>query len=674
MKRRLIRYLVIGFMCLVLAGLWAFSYLFFNPFEGNYEYDLSSLIPREVDFYVSKADLAGDFDPLPRPAFAEDLEANAHGQALLELDFVKDLLDEIDVQEAMAELGAGLAELPIRQDPLEIFGGNDLALAGNLAGEDLSTADWALYGRVNWIGKLGLELLNSGLVSLDAQGLSRTKLARGVSISGARLVRPLYLTRIRDVVVVATREEFIDQAHEFDERRGENSFGLSAKYADHIAQLAEGEDDLEAYVDWRSLSEKLRLPGTWPDPRAQDFAVRLAARLFQVGALREAFGRMSFGNGLTFDLSGELSSELVSTEQKRIYREKGFEKAEIKEFGSLAPGDVGFFVCARMPVRDLLTELVAALDEPTRGLIEDKVRDVWGQPDLSALLEDLSGAFQDRFALFLRDNDYPEDTGADAPLHDDAPTSAWALALLVDDQEVVEELRAHIHANPGAFGIAGRDRDKGGIFYNEVAGGALIIEYHVATVPGTGLIATLEAPGRAGNYFLLGNSHRLLGQVNLAYLGKGVPSLAEDSWFETLVNTGLPSADVVVWSNPRAINATTHAVARREAELDLPLRIDWDVERPRIEARVKKEQFSGGIDSTEDQQNFELAVQTEVDRFQREFAGEHLPALQASYVRPYDALELMSRGLFELTLDPKSVRLHGRIVVDFDEDAAAAEP
>ena len=94
MKRRILKYVLIGLTLLVLGGLWAFSTCFFNPFEGKYAYDLASLIPREVDFFVSKAQLRRDFDPLPRPAFADALEADERGQAFLELKTVAELHGE----------------------------------------------------------------------------------------------------------------------------------------------------------------------------------------------------------------------------------------------------------------------------------------------------------------------------------------------------------------------------------------------------------------------------------------------------------------------------------------------------------------------------------------------------------------------------------------------------
>jgi hypothetical protein len=674
MRRRVLKYVGIGLLTLVLGGLWAFSHFLFNPFEGRFAFHLATLIPREVDFYVAKQGLADDLEPFPLPAFAPELEADPRGQALLELDFVKELLARIDLGPVLDEFEANLARLPVRRQPLQIFGGRDLALAGKFAGSDLARADWAAYGRVDWVGKLGYELLSSGLAPLEGQGITLEHLEHGLALSGDRLPRTLYLSRLRDVVIVGTLQDYLDRAHELDALRGENSFGLSAKYADHLAQLGDDERDAEVFLDWSAFSRTLALPEDWPDRGSERLALALAGRLFQVGALREAFARVGFSNGVALDLAGEFSSEKVSSEHKRLYREQGLEKAELKELASLAPADVGFFLCGRLPLREVLTAAVESLDQPTRELVTEQVRAVWGHPDLAPLVHDVAGAFQNRFAFFLRDDDYPEDTGADAPLHDDAPTSAWALALLVDDPALLEALKTRVHSNPGAFGIQGRDPAKGGIFYNEVAGGAQITEYHNANVPGTGLIATIESRGRAGTYFVIGNSHLLLGHVNVTYL-RQQRSLAEDSWFESLVNAGLPSADIALWSNPRAVTRTTHAVASRDAELDAPLFIDWAVERPRIERQVKQEQFSGVVETQADREAFEQAVAQEANRFQSQFVAERLPALRAQYLRPYDAYELIRCGFLELTLDPKGFRLHGRAIVPFDAgETAAAQP
>src|SRR5262245_9674906 len=85
MARRLLRYFLIGLVLLLLGGLWAFSFFFFKPFEGDYEYPLASLIPRDIDFYAAKNRLERDFDPFPRLKFLDAFEASAAGKAILDL-------------------------------------------------------------------------------------------------------------------------------------------------------------------------------------------------------------------------------------------------------------------------------------------------------------------------------------------------------------------------------------------------------------------------------------------------------------------------------------------------------------------------------------------------------------------------------------------------------------
>jgi len=665
MKRRLLKYVVVGFTAVVLAGLWAFSTFLFNPFEGAYEYDLSTLIPREVDFYASKAGLRRDFDPLPWPAFADDFAASEGGQALLETKLARELTGKYDVEGAVVQIEAELAKLPLHVDPLEVFGGEDVALAGFFQGRAAKDANWAVYGRANWLGKLALEIVRSGAIDLSAQGITKADVDHGFSLTGGPLPRTLYFTRLRDVIVVATTAELVEKAHELDAGRGENSFGLSAKYADSIANLEQEGDELEAFVDYRAMSENLRLPGTWPDPRDANVGKALAGRLFQVGSVRELMATVEFENGLTFHVNGQLSSEYMSQVQRRLYRLRGMEKEEVLELASMAPPDVGLFVCGRAPIGDMLRETLAVSDPAAVTNLEDLVRNVWGYPDIGPLIDDLDGAFDDDFAFFLRENDYPADESEDAPLHDDTPVPAWALALRVDDRATVEALRQKIVSNQSLIGIRGRTPGSRGVFENKVEGGAILYEYHHPLVAGTGHLATIEMAGPTGTYFVLSNSHQLLGSVFVTYRREDRRGLSENEWFQTLVNTGLASADLVLWLNPRAVEKTARGMAAFAAQRDVTLVVDWSVERPRLEQEVLKANFPGqsklSLDP-ESQNAFELLVDQAADRLQ----AEHLPRLQRQYQRNVDAWMITSGSLFELAIDPKRFHLYGRVVVPFD--------
>ncbi len=665
MKRRLLKYVLVGLMLVGMAGFWAFSTFLFNPLEGAYGYDLSTLIPREVDFYAAKAGLRGDFDPLPRLAFADAFEENAGARALLETEAARELFERFDLDGVVTELEAELAKLPLRVDPLEVFGGKDLAVAGFFRGSELAAADWAVYGRANWLGKLALELARSGIADLSAQGITKTDLSAGFSLSGGPLERALYLTRVRDVIVVATTAELIAKVHELDSGRGEDSFGQSAKYADSIAGLEA--DELETYVDYRALSETLRLPGTWPDAQSANLGTAVAGRLFQSGSVRELMATVAFGNGLTFHLSGQLSSEYMSQVQKRLYRRHGLDKADILELARMAPADCGLFACGVAPIGEILRETMDVAEEAAITNLEDLVRSVWGYADLRPLIDELDACFKDRFAFFLRNDDYPLEYSDDAPLRDGKPVPAWAVVLIVDDNEAIEAIRQKIVANQAAFGIRGREPGRRGVFENTVAGGGKIYEYHNPLVDGTGHVATLEmaGPGSSTRYFVLSNSGHMLGQIFLTYRRGDQARLSEDSWVQTLVNTGLGSADLVLWFNPRAVAQTARAFSAFAAEQDVTLAIDWSVERPRLEREILQEHFPGQSKRTLDpgsRDGFEMLVDQAASRLE----ADHLPRLVREYARRVDAMELTRGTLLELAIDQKRFHLYGRVVIPLD--------
>ena len=669
MKARLLKYLAFGLLFLVLGLIWAFSTFFFNPFEGSYDGDLATLIPRDVDFYLGKRALAGDFDPFPELAFQEELKADPAGQAFLQLEFVQELLPEEEIQSAMAALEESLAQLPVDVDPLAVFGGSELAVAGYFSGPELADADWAVYGRANWMGKLAVEGMHKGLANLEAQGLAVEELDDGFQLSGGELTRPLFFLRILDVVIVTTKPDLVGTALSLDQMRGQDSFWFSAKYQDHAAELDIEGDELNVYVNQRDLLEAQRKPGAWPDVSSEDLATRFLARLFQLGTVREHVLTVGFENGLTIDASGAISSELLSQTQKKLYRMRGFEKDEVADLASMVPDDVGMFVCGQGPLRDLLNELAPSLEPATLGLIEDVSRDVFGYADAYPLFGDLSTALGDRFAFFARNDDYPIDDSPLAPPRDDNTVLVWAVVFSIDDEEALDALRQNVSSNPSAFGIQGRDPSKGGIFTNKVGGGSTVWEYHSGGIPGTGHLATLQFTANSGNrYFLISNHHDLLGHAYQSYREQR-PRLAEDAYFQTLLNTGLPQSDFVFWFHPRAIAQTMQKIGTQNAGYDIALAINWDVERPRIEKKVLKEHFPGerwGAVSPDNLEAFELMTQQEIDTFEREFTSQHLPTLRQQYTRPWVAAGLARATMLQLALDQKTYRLHGRVVVPFD--------
>ncbi|HEX6883608.1 MAG TPA: hypothetical protein VF530_09520 [Planctomycetota bacterium] len=676
MGRRLLRYLLIGLVLLLLGGLWAFSFFLFNPFEGRYEYPVASLIPREVDFYAGKNRLADDFDPFPRLAFQEAFAASPGGKALLELGLGARLA-EWRVEEQLAELERALAELPVSVDPLRLFGGRSLALAGNFAGPTLAEADWAVYGRTGWLGKLAVALVGAGWIDLAAQGLQREAFAHegeelGFRLSGGTLTRPLYVARLQDVLIVATRGELLVQAHALDSTRGQDSLDRSAKYVDNVVRTGEPGDELELYVDQRALAESLKVAGTWPDPRSNELGTALAAKLFQLGAVREALGTLDFGPVLSLDLTGELSSNVLTPFQQRLYDARGFDKEQMLEAASLVHSDAGLFAYLHVDVGDLLRELrsvVGGIDPAAITNLEDFVRQAFSYPDLDRLIDDIDAALRDRVALFVREYDYPEEVGERAPPHDATPVYAWALVLWVQDADKVAGIRRVIERDDvlAMLRIQGATAGSSGLWDNVLQGGARVKEYWNALIPGTGHVATLDFKGRE-TYLVLSNENRLLGQVFKIYATgrteEGYTRLADDVAFKTWVMAGLGSANALVWLAPRTLGATARRVAAHEVGGSAADHIDWTRERPRIEREVLARDFPGETWPNVSDANrtaFDETVQREVDAFQARYLAEHQPQFLGDAERRIRAWELLQAGFLQLATDRKRMRLHARL-------------
>ena len=667
MKRRWLRILVTSLVLLSIAGFGAFSTFLFNPFEGGFEYDLSTLVPREVDFYASKSDLRKDFDPFPEPAFFEDLAKNDNGTALLNLPTVAELGRELDLGAKVAQLQEALDQLPIRIDVLEVFGGKDAAMAGYFRGAQISEAEWAIYGHANWMGKLGIEMLRyPDLLGLDAQGLVVEEGNGFLQLSGAALPQTVYVTRILDVIVAASSPELVTMASSLEGERGENSFGQSAKYADYIGLLDRDGDELEAFVDYRTLADSQAWSNSWPNPYAEDLVQAIAGRFFQTAFLRDLMGVVAFGGGIQTRMTGLLSSESMNPVQKRFYRQRGFEKARALSVASLVPRDAGFFGYLHGDIGDLLREALSSSSETEVELLDDLARNVWDYSDATLLIDDLDTAFKDRMAFVMRNNDY-RDEGEAGPPHNNVPVPAWALILWTDEAEKRDALQQRITNRAGEFGIKGREPGTPGVFENSVKGGYKVREYWSELVDGTGHIATLILD----DYFIISNNNFMLGDMVKTYLNidnqPDYPRLSEDGYFKSMVNTGLANANLLAWFNPREMGETLRVLAEESARE--AVFIDWSTERPRIEREILAKHFPGerqGSISPGIQEEFDGLYAEAAGKFEDEIREREVPRLRTEYQRLIKAVELTSGMLFEIGVDQKRFDVYARANVPFD--------
>jgi hypothetical protein len=674
LRNRWVRILLFLGLALIFAAYFAFSTFLFSPTESDFPADVSTLVPRQVDFFLAKANLRGDVEPFPRLAAFKRISATkAWGQFERSAEF-KSLDQRYGLSERYAELEALPSQLR-GIDPLDLFGGRDVAIAGFFRGGDLAKADWAVYGRVGWTGKLGVSLLQyPRLFDLQAQGLDVKVESDHIALSGSRLPRPLFVHRIRDVVICSTSLELVQRAADLDARGGQDSFGQSAIYFDNIqhAPRNESEDELEFYVDWRALSEDLKLSGRWPDAQSPDVVPAFLGRMFQLGSLKSLAGVAGFKGGLQLDVRGDLSSELMTPVQRRLYGTRGAERsALLNQAARLAKADASLFIYAQANLGDLLRELLASSEQALRSNLEDLLRSTGEFPDTESFVNQLDALFKSRVALIVRPNDYPVNSAKDPP-NDGRPIPAWAVVLWTDGSDKsrarIEELHQIIVRNQGRIGLEGRNAGDRGVFTNKGPGGVDLWEFWSKLIPGTGHIATAQYQ----DMYIISNSFLMTGEVVRVFItgGETYPRLSERAEFAPLLSSSLPQANLLVWVDPRSLGKIRRQFAQRAAEDEVSASIDWKSERARIEDQVLRESFPGkkrGELDEETQMKLNELVNPKIDELDKKLRSEQIPAVRAKYEREILYSEACSAFLALLALDPKNFQLSVRALVPMDE-------
>lgn len=689
-KSRLLRILLAVALVLLFAGYFAFSTFLFSPTEGDYEFDLATLVPRDVDFYVAKARLESDFDEFPTLKVAEEIRQTRAWLAFEGSGDWAKLERELGIEEGLARLDEIKANLH-GVSLLSIFGGRDLAIAGYAKGGDAAQWDWAVYGRVNWIGKLGVELCKyPDVLGLSKQGVEVKQEGVQYVFSGIGIPRPIHMARIRDVVFAGTSAELVQKALDLESHTGQESFGQGADYFDHIHNAPRNprRDEVELYVKWRDVQPALKLPQRWPDPESEDLITAFLGRVFQVSSIRLLSGVIGFDGGIQANLHGDLSSELITSVQERLYRRRGADRQMIvREAARMVRSDAALFAFLQVGPGELLAEVLAASEPALRANFEDLLRSSGefkigdDAPTHTERLErELDALFRDRVALIVRPSDYAEDREKDAP-HDDTPVPAWAIALWTDGNEKsrqrLGELQKIVNQHQREFGIAGRDGDRGGVYTNNCPGGnEEIWEFWSQLIPGTGHISTAIA----GDLFVVSNNFRMVCELlrtrNNNRNDPAYPRLSERPEFVALAADSLPQGNVMLWVDPKSLAEILRKRVDRDVRDQIESRIDWKSERGRVENEVMRQEFPGKMHSQlppDEQTRFDEIVTGRLQVMKDKLLSEQMPAMRQRAERSLTYASSISAALFVLALDPKAFDLSLRAYIPLGADEKPAE-
>lgn len=684
------RFLKIGCITgaiLAFLGYFAFSTFLFKPFEGAWEYDVAGLIPRQVDFFVAKARLDQDFEDFPRLRVADAIEQTTAWTSLeASAGFQKWKADN-DIDGLLARIRAEVAKLPLGTEPEDVFGGKDLALAGQFQPGGLERSDWAIYGRVNWMGKLAVSsLAYPGLLGLDAQGLSVSKAGKTRQISGGQLERPLFVARVRDVVMAGTSQALVEKAIELEAAGGENSLFLSAGYQDYIYRddREPGDPEFEVVLDVNAMLQTMQLAGPYPDTGSQRFLPAFLGRLIQVPSWKTVEGIVGFPEGLRVDLHGSFSSERISDFQNRLYREDSFDRDQLlSRAARLAPKDCVMFAYIHGPVADILRQAFQSVEPALRSNLDEALRSTGRfTGGLDELIDSLGSALRNRTALIVREQDYGpvvarieggEQVEAE---HDGSPVYAITIVNWLEKRDgaanTLDSIRDAIGQNPEKFGLKGYNPKKANDtgFYKYDSNGFETREFWSPFIPGTGMISTQFTDEK--EHLWITNHEAMLKHVRYTYYqgaAGGYPRLSEDPRFQALVDSALPSANLVVWVNPRKASPTMRALARRAAQDSALSDVNWKVRRREVETQVLAESFPG-VSRTqltgEQSEQLQASVDRALDEWAETYRAERVPALVEEAGRSITLFESISAMLFELDLNPDSFSLAARILTPLE--------
>ncbi|MFT7676335.1 MAG: hypothetical protein ACI8QC_000305 [Planctomycetota bacterium] len=689
-KKRFLKIGCITGAVMLFVGYLAFSTFLFKPFEGAWGHDVAGLIPRRVDFFLAKAKLDADIEDFPTLKVAGVLEATPAWQTLEGSPEYLNWRRENDLDSLIATIRTEVDKVPFGIEAEDIFGGEDVALAGHFRPGGLQNAQWAVYGRVNTVGKAGESLLRyPGLLGLENQGISVSTEDQLHTISGGQLQQPIYVTRVLDVVVLGTSKELVAGARTLEAAGGEDSMFISAGYQDYIHRedRQRGDPEFELVLDVHAMLKSMGFNGPLPDTESQRFLPAFLGRLIQVPSWKTISGIVGFPGGLRVDLHGGFSSERITDFQKRLYREESFDHRELMTRAArLAPDDCVMFAYLHGPVGDIARQAFESVEPALRSNLDDALRSTGHYKGLNDVIERLGAALRNRTVIILREQDYGPvtanlDDGTEVEAqHDGSPVFAVTIVTWLGSSatpaETLNEIRDAIGLNAEKFGLQGYDPNKPGDkgYYVYDSDGFETREFWSPLVPGTGMIATLFTDEK--EHFWLTNHESMFRHVRATFYqggAGGYPRLSENSQFQALVDSSVPGANLLVWFNPRKAGPTLRKMARRVVEDNVLAGIDWSRLRREEQGKLLPGMFPGkGLSELNPAESEQLAaaVDNALDEWAQRYRAEQIPALMAASERSIEYMEAATAMLFMLDLNRASFTLSARILTPLGEAAS----
>jgi hypothetical protein len=620
--RRLLRNLGITVAALVMFVLLFVAAFVFNPFEGSLT-SLRDAVPRGVNFFVMKENLADDFDTFPTPKFWAELAATPGfdkvAKGPLGASWRSAGLDGL-VERAAATFAQVRSDTGGFLDLMRDVIGRQVIVAGYQQDHSqspprpLAEPWWCVYARVTWRVKALHGLAGFGLVQgqLRQNGIDVTADGDDLMVKLPGASQAVYVRRHLDLLMVANHKPLLEQSQRLlDGNRDEEPIGQMSAYTDGAQKRIErwasvnAQDPpnvVEFVLEPNAFDAFRRSAASWPDPQNKgSMNERVLASFLNLKGWQQVTGGLLFADGV-LAATGQvgLNSKQHTPFQASFYRAEQEQRSKwLDPFLRMVPDTACAAAALRMPVGEYLHAMFDALEDKEKELLNDSVRRTTFQgtnlTDFRDLIERLKVAFLPRTGFVFRENnpDMSKDDKGELAVPvataSPMPQVAWVFWLRPNGEALANELVTLLRTYASTFGfrkvwhlpvqVAGRSLDE------------KVTEFTNPLIPATGEIAMIVFR----DFFVVSNSGPLIRDIlRTRYTTlTGMRPIRELPEFNAVERELANELNAFVWLHgPNLVPMFDDYLTFAEADTELPDPFWMAQNRPTAEDHVRRTQYA----------------------------------------------------------------------------------
>jgi hypothetical protein len=662
---------------LILVLLFVVGFIF-NPFEGSLP-DMRDAVPRDVDFFLRKTDLAEDFADFPEPHFWQQFSDSSSWRTLEGGPIHRDLQANLQLDRALEEIRAAIQQTRDNTggfvDPVADAVGREVIVAGRLDGRSLDQVRWCLYTRVSWKVRAGWGLKNIGVLqsALAGAGIQVQDEDDMLVFSMPGNPQPIYAARYLDCLMISNDRDLMQESLDLVEGIGQGEpFGRSSIYVDGISKPIQSWENranpfetnaVEFYLRPQTLLPFQTLQRLWPDAGNLDsMNERVLAAFINLNAWRFLTGSLLFErDSLSVLARVELNRNEHTPFQGRFFQAEPQDRSRwLDPFLRMVPESACACAALRMPAGEFLQEMYRALDSVDQNLLDEGLRRTGEYQGMRDLIERIDLALLPRTGFVFSKNipDPQIPVVAISPM----PQVAWVFWVRPGMAKPLEEFQDVMRRHFKTFQF--EQAYEMPVITNATD---KILELTHRQIPATGEIAMILFD----QFFVISNSGPLIRQMFETRFGGGRGSIMEGPYMEIFGR-----------ELPNAVNGFVFLMGRQLDEVLVDYRNDIDFmanqtpdpewmvrNRPSAEDQVRRSKYQqyGSISAIPAslRNQFDVDVDAYLETLWVSNTSRFTSADRESLAQAMAFSKMFSAAYFQVMLEPSYINLTARFLLDY---------